>query len=145
MKIWLIAGLVGCLGTSLAAQTVSSTGIPGDCNWDGIVNAEDIPVFMRIIQSGAYVKEADCNGDGDVSLLDVDCFVTHLKFADEAEGQSDCLLGDVNGDGVISLLDIDPFLDRLVTDGYQCEADINQDGFVDLFDIDPFVKLLIGG
>ena len=52
----------------------------GDANLDGVVNFLDIPAFISVLSSGAYLEEADCNEDGVLNFLDIPAFIAILNM-----------------------------------------------------------------
>jgi aryl-phospho-beta-D-glucosidase BglC (GH1 family) len=50
----------------------------GDCDQNGVVNFEDIPAFIAILQAGTSLKEADCNQDDAVNFADIPAFIAIL-------------------------------------------------------------------
>ena len=51
----------------------------GDANLDGTVNFADIAPFIAILQSGAFLAEADTNEDGSVTFADIPPFIAILQ------------------------------------------------------------------
>ena len=52
--------------------------ILGDANQDGVVNFSDIPAFIAVLQTGAFLAEADVNQDGVVNFSDIPAFIEVL-------------------------------------------------------------------
>ena len=52
--------------------------IRGDADENGIVNFEDIALFIQIVQSGSFLEQVDLNRDDDVDFSDVFPFVAIL-------------------------------------------------------------------
>jgi hypothetical protein len=50
----------------------------GDVNQDGVVDFDDIPSFVSVLQSGVYVDEADINRDETVDFDDIPLFINLL-------------------------------------------------------------------
>jgi len=50
----------------------------GDVNQNGVVDFADIPLFIAILQAGAYLDEADINRDGVVEFSDISFFIELL-------------------------------------------------------------------
>jgi len=59
--------------------TVVSPPLKGDADLNGIVDVDDIPAFIAILQSGSFLAEADFNHDGVVSFADIPGFVAVLS------------------------------------------------------------------
>ena len=57
-------------------QTVTT--VLGDCNLDGVVDFSDIPPFVVILPSGAFLEQADCNQDTVVDFSDIGMFIAIL-------------------------------------------------------------------
>ena len=68
-----------------AVDNLSFTAVPdnsvllGDANLDGTVNFADIAPFIAILQSGAFLAEADTNEDGSVTFADIPPFIAILQ------------------------------------------------------------------
>jgi len=71
------AGVDGGAIWLLKFQTASSV-LLGDCNLDGVVNFSDIPSFIDVLRSGAYIDQADCNQDSVVTFADIPPFIEIL-------------------------------------------------------------------
>ena len=56
----------------------ASTFLLGDVNQDGVINFEDIPSFISLLQGGGFLDEADINGDGVVDFGDIPFFIDLL-------------------------------------------------------------------
>jgi hypothetical protein len=60
--------------TTLAVNNV----LLGDANLDAMVDFQDIPAFISILQGGQYLAEADVNEDGVVDFSDIGAFIAVL-------------------------------------------------------------------
>ena len=60
--------------------TVVSPPLKGDADLNGIVDVDDIPAFIAILQSGSFLAEADLNHDGVVNFADIPPFVVVLSL-----------------------------------------------------------------
>ncbi len=63
---------------STVSLQVSSGGLLGDANLDGMVDFADIPAFIDLLIGGSYLFEADINQDSFVNFGDIDPFITVL-------------------------------------------------------------------
>lgn len=52
--------------------------ILGDVNGDGMVDFDDIPAFIALLQSGGFEESADINGDGIIGFDDIPGFIDIL-------------------------------------------------------------------
>ncbi|HVP12729.1 MAG TPA: metallophosphoesterase [Phycisphaerae bacterium] len=88
---WVAGYPLGTYGIDLATQTAwavlnnngeFAVGDPsrGDCNCDGIVNADDVGAFVAVLLGGSpcRLENCDLNGDGVVDGRDIQTFITLL-------------------------------------------------------------------
>ena len=64
---------------STITVTLGSPVLLGDVNQDEVVNFEDIPSFIEVLQAGIFLPEADVNQDGVVNFSDIPRFVEILQ------------------------------------------------------------------
>ena len=60
-------------------MTLVSPVLLGDVNQDEVVNFEDIPSFIEVLQAGTFLPEADCNQDDFVNFDDIPALVEILQ------------------------------------------------------------------
>ena len=53
--------------------------LKGDVNLTGMVDFEDIPAFIAVLQGGMFQAEADCDCDLDVDFDDIPAFIAILQ------------------------------------------------------------------
>ena len=66
------------LGSTVTVTLVSPV-LLGDVNQDEVVNFEDIPSFIEVLQAGTFLPEADCNQDDFVNFDDIPALVEILQ------------------------------------------------------------------
>jgi len=115
-------------------QPEPTTGIVGDFDGSGRVDAEDIDLlYEKIHRSIWFDPMYDLNGDGDADSADMDILVHDLvQLADGSIGTS---YGDTNLDGKVNLDDFIDLKNHFATAfaGW-AEGNFNGDGAVDLND-----------
>ena len=60
--------------------TVLAPPLKGDADLNGVVEVDDIPAFISILQSRSFLAEVDHNHDGVVNFLDIAGFVAVLSL-----------------------------------------------------------------
>ena len=60
--------------------TVLTPPLKGDADLNGVVEVDDIPAFISILQSRSFLAEVDHNHDGVVNFLDIAGFVAVLSL-----------------------------------------------------------------
>ena len=55
------------------------TPIKGDVDMSGVVDFDDIPAFIAVLQSGDFQAEADADCDMDVDFDDIPAFILILQ------------------------------------------------------------------
>ena len=112
---------------------LSGDPIPGDFDFDGDVDADDIDFYSQILgQPASFNPRLDLDNDGEITLADHDFHVNGFVQTTDGIGT---LVGDVNLDGSVNVLD-DAFvlvrnLDATSGVGY-ADGDLNADGRVDV-------------
>ena len=56
-------------------------GILGDINGDGMIDFDDIPAFIALLQDGGFNEAADFDGDGMITFADIPGFIAALQNA----------------------------------------------------------------
>ena len=83
--------------------------LPGDCNFDNILNVLDIVHLVNICvleeENWDCLECGDINQDGVVNILDV-VIVVNFVLGDTIPDASEFSAADLNGDGMLNILDI---------------------------------------
>jgi|GEM_PF-2752311 len=142
----------------------ASSGLAGDYNADGLVDASDFTVWRDNILATVSLDDflqiaGDYNGDGTVDGDDYALWRENFGTASR-QATLKMISADYNGDGVADSTDytvwlvgssidfvapIDPRTDRWWTPDSPCTPDMNADGIVDNADIATFVQAFLAG
>ena len=119
-----------------------SSGVLGDINNDGELNALDLVVLQKYLKGDVFEvneKAADINGDGTISLFDVHALLNLIKA--EKKGT-----GDVNNDSKVNLYDVQTLTAYLAnpqnTPINSSNADLNGDGRISTDDLKILRKVI---
>lgn len=120
---------------------IPDTGIIGDVNGDGELNAVDLVILQKYLKDEIfYISEtaADIDGDGTISAFDLHALLNLIKA--ERKGT-----GDVNGDGKIDIYDVQTFTAYLANPSTPINsgnADLNGDGKISVEDLKILRKVI---
>ena len=122
-----------------------NSGILGDINNDGELNAVDLIVLQKYLKGDVFeineINEtaADINGDGTISLFDVHALLNLIKA--EKKGT-----GDINNDGKVNLYDVQTLTTYLANPQNipinSNNADLNGDGKISTDDLKILRKVI---
>ena len=111
-----------------------NSGVLGDINNDGELNAIDLVVLQKYLKGDAWEineTEADINGDGTISNFDIFALLNLIKA--EKKGT-----GDVNNDGKVDIYDVHALTAYLANPNTQINtsnADLTGDGKIGTDDL----------
>ena len=111
-----------------------NSGVLGDINNDGVLNAIDLVVLQKYLKGDAWKineAEADINGDGTISNFDVFALLNLIKA--EKKGT-----GDVNNDGKVDIYDVQALTEYLANPSTKINvsnADLTGDGRIGTDDL----------
>jgi hypothetical protein len=120
------------------------SGVTGDHNGDGAVDAQDLAISLNNAQGGSGddgwsgVTGGDHNGDGAVDAQDLAIALNNAQGGSGDDGWSGVTGGDHNGDGAVDAQDLAISLNNAQggsTWSGLTGGDLNGDGAVDAFDL----------
>jgi hypothetical protein len=142
----------GIVWITVRPYNVPPSGIKGDVNGDGVVNAVDVAFLINyLFMVGPPPNPpvaGDINGDCFVGISDIIWLINYL-FIYGPPPQIRCLPGDVNYDGSVNLLDVYYFIDYLFFNGpppvSMRSTDVNADCFINVVDLVYEINYLLRG
>lgn len=105
---------------------VTAISLPGDFNFDAIINADDIDILAQAVAGGQNNPFFDLTGDGVVTRSDID----HL-----VRGILNTQYGDANLNQQVSIGDLTIVAENFGSPGGWSLGDFNGDGFVGIGDL----------
>jgi hypothetical protein len=118
-----VTGNIQGSGTFVARQQFMLTSLPGDYDFDGDLDCDDIDLLQSAILTGSTNLLFDVNGDGMVTLPDYQAWVTDLK---------ETLPGDADLDFSVDGSDFNSWnAHKFTSDRGWCQGDFSGDGTVD--------------
>lgn len=124
------------------SEPSAGTGILGDINNDGELNAVDLVILQKYLKGNVFeINEtaSDINGDGTISMFDVYALLNMIKA--EKKGT-----GDVNNDGKVNIFDVQTLTAYLAdsqnTPINSGNADLNGDGRISTDDLKILRKVI---
>lgn len=122
------------ISNEISNENPVDTGVLGDINNDGELNAIDLVVLQKYLTGNIFEinkNAADINGDGNISKFDVFALLNLIKA--EKKGT-----GDVNGDGKVDIYDVQSLTAYLANPSVNINivnANLNGDGKIGTEDL----------